>query len=1022
MKKNTLFVSVLAGIGTFVALFAVFSTNNTAQYKSRIGAEVENQGRVDSYFFDMMRKNVTTGKVESADYLKAVEESKRFENSRAGDLDWEFFGPDNVGGRVRGIIVDNQDPDLVYAGGAGGGMYVSTNAAGTWTYKSDGWENIHVSHIAQDGNGRVYAGTGNYADDYPGGGIWVSDDRGDTWSRLSSTIPSALSPSADWSYVNKIAIGKTKNSSGNYTVYAGTRKGLKVSEDNGATWTMPMTQANCSTPYQANIMDVVTTDNGRVFVSYSGGQLYISDAGETNCSYNRVPAANGISSSTRMSIAVCPSDENTVYAFQAWSGSPSGTFKIITSTDAGMNWSDLTPAPPTAVIDSTFDLMGINPVNYNQAIGVDPNNCNSIYVGAVSMYRVDGAWTSVAFNFGDGPFSVHSDKHRFSYSPHDPKLMYVGTDGGVSKTENAAAGTVTWSQNNRHFGTTQYYGLATTPTGQIIGGTQDNGTHLIDPKNGAAGKDGKSVFGGDGFDCESSDIGDVSFTTLYYGQVGRGTYKDGGTFATTIHPGGEDASTSPFKTVIREWESINDLTSKDSVLFANDTIRYSIGAGDGNKKVYTGSLRKPQESAVIVGGQVRFSDELGGQVADDVDQLGVLKSFGDSVGSIDYVTGEYSIRWSFAPPNKSKVNSLFNVEYNAGDTIVLTSQNEGITFNYVLPSAVVVNDSLTIQDPVQSLLAVSMAGGLNLTREALYLPREIPAWKTYSLGSSNTPTCFEFSNDGNHLYVGTYSGNVIRVSNLNEFYSDSTADSVLIQSTIFNSGPAVSGISLHPTDPNLLLVTTGGYGTGQHVYELTAAESSTGTSPRRNLQGDLPDFPVYDPEYNVNNTDQVLIGTELGLWVSDDISGTPSWSKQSGAMGNVPVLDVIQQRLSYSDATNYGRFYLGTFGRGIWSTGDLVSVEEPWKDYSSNSNFNNIETYPNPVVTTSKLSFETPNDGAVSILIYDISGKLVKSSQQYFAKGTAEYEIKANNLDAGTYFVTMQMGSVEGYSSFVVIK
>ncbi|MGB0805985.1 MAG: T9SS type A sorting domain-containing protein [Salibacteraceae bacterium] len=1033
MKKNTLFVSVLAGLGSLLAVFAVLNSSGDAQYSPRETATKSNASKVNAEFFSDMRKNIKTGKVDPSDYINAVAESKRFKNSRATDLSWEFAGPDNIGGRVRAIIVDNVDPDLIYAGGAGGGMYVSTDAAGSWTYKSTDWDNIHVSTIAQDADGIVYAGTGMYADAgsaiggaFPGGGMWISEDRGATWSHIASTTPTSPGSGADWAYVNRVAVSKVKNSEGNYTVYAATNRGLMVSKDKGATWFEPMTiPNNCNATLSGQMQEVVVTSTNRVLVSV-GGSLYASNDGEAVCSYEPIGIANGIGGSNRMSLTVCDSDESIVYAFQTRGANPA-TFEILSSNDGGNNWGPLSPAPPTTTIDSTFDLMGSNPGAYNQAIKVDPTNCDRIYVGAVELYRVDGSWSSVALNFASEPFYVHSDKHWFEYSPHDPSTMYVGSDGGVGKTTNASDNLVNWTTNNRHFGTTQYYGVAFTKGGQIIGGTQDNGTHYIDPTiSGITSKDGFQITGGDGFDCETSNLSSILFTTLYYGQVNRITYENG-IGGSPIH--GQFEGASPFHTVIRNWESKNDLTSKDSIVFLNDTVNQSIGSGDGVKKVYSGFVTKPQDNADIIAGTFVFTDAAGGQTAEDNLSNGVLYSFGDSVGTISYATGEYDIRWTFAPPIGSSVNSRFLVDFDMGDTLQLASQNMAIPFTHVLTAPLGVQDSVKIQDPVQSLFAVSMFGSIRLTREALYFPLGTPTFTSVDVwgsSSSTSPTCMEFSKDGNHLYIGGNNGQIVRLSGLNDWYSGDDPAVVLDKKVIFNGGgAAVSGINIHPTDPEKLLVTLGGYGTASHVFEMFNAQSDVSNTPanRVDISGDLPDFPVYDPEYNVNNPSQVLIGTELGLWVSDDITaGSVAWTDQSGVMGNVPVLDVRQQRLPHNEAANYGQFYLGTFGRGIWMTGDLVSVEENWNEMGNGLAIESLTMFPNPVNGISTLSFEMAQSGLAEVQVYDISGKLIFAQSQSFDAGTARFEINSSNMPSGTYFATVKAGSVQGQTKFVVIK
>jgi hypothetical protein len=204
---------------------------------------------------------------------------------------------------------------------------------------------------------------------------------------------------------------------------------------------------------------------------------------------------------------------------------------------------------------------------------------------------------------------------------------------------------------------------------------------------------------------------------------------------------------------------------------------------------------------------------------------------------------------------------------------------------------------------------------------------------------------------------------------------------------------------------------------------LTSAESATGFSPRRVIQGDLPDFPVYDPEYNVNKPEQIVIGTELGVWVCDDISGlAPAWTQQSNGVGNVPVMDVRQQRLPYYEAVNFGRFYIGTFGRGIWTSGDLVGIDDTWTDFGSDEEILNVKLYPNPVYSISQLTFDMPSNGSVDVMTYDISGKVVRSEKKNYSKGSVNYEINSIDLPAGTYFVTVRTGSVEKHAKFVVVK
>ena len=349
----------------------------------------------------------------------------------------------------------------------------------------------------------------------------------------------------------------------------------------------------------------------------------------------------------------------------------------------------------------------------------------------------------------------------------------------------------------------------------------------------------------------------------------------------------------------------------------------------------------------------------------------------------------------------------------------------GIPFDYKLTTDLPVGESVKVQDPVQTILAVSMDNGIKFTRSALHYPFEIPSFRSYKIWNVGTvaPTSMEYSKDGNVLYVSGDNGTVVKISGFNDWYGDDDPTTVLTKTTIFSNRAPVSGMSLHPTDESKLLVTLGRYGSPSHVYELNDVDKATGVTGFTDINGDLPDFPVYDAEYNLNNPSQVLIGTELGLWATEDIySGAVTWTNQSGAMGNVPVLDVRQQRLPFGEASNYGRFYIGTFGRGIWSSGDLVSVNDKWENFESEQPLSSLEMYPNPVSTNATLSFDMNVSGEARIVIYSITGQLISSEVKRFSVGKAKYSVNSTNMSAGTYFAIVSAGDVQEQTKFVVVK
>ena len=71
-------------------------------------------------------------------------------------------------------------------------------------------------------------------------------------------------------------------------------------------------------------------------------------------------------------------------------------------------------------------------------------------------------------------------------------------------------------------------------------------------------------------------------------------------------------------------------------------------------------------------------------------------------------------------------------------------------------------------------------------------------------------------------------------------------------------------------DDNQILITLSNYGIDS-IFETISGGGANGWV---NIEGDLPDMPVRWGLYNRDNFNQVIIATEVGVWVSDDISSS----------------------------------------------------------------------------------------------------------------------------------------------------
>src|SRR6185437_8887974 len=101
---------------------------------------------------------------------------------------WRPIGP-YTGGRVVTVTGVASNPNLLYAGAVGGGVWKSTNEGVTWRNISDGKipgpsSSIGAIAVAPSDANVLYAGPGEpdiRSDVFPGDGVYQSTDAGKSW-------------------------------------------------------------------------------------------------------------------------------------------------------------------------------------------------------------------------------------------------------------------------------------------------------------------------------------------------------------------------------------------------------------------------------------------------------------------------------------------------------------------------------------------------------------------------------------------------------------------------------------------------------------------------------------------------------------------------------------------------------------------------------------------------------------------------------------------------------------------------
>lgn len=306
------------------------------------------------------------------------------------------------------------------------------------------------------------------------------------------------------------------------------------------------------------------------------------------------------------------------------------------------------------------------------------------------------------------------------------------------------------------------------------------------------------------------------------------------------------------------------------------------------------------------------------------------------------------------------------------------------------------------------------------------------------------------SADGNHLFVGTLEGKLFRISNLATAYNYERADvnspgcivstqpiQLLNPGTGEENTQVITSIAVDPQNPENVMVTLGNYG---NEHNLLFSENALDQYPEFNSrQGNLPPMPVYSSIIEMSNPDIAIIGTDHGIFSTDNIHAqNPQWTKQYTEMGSVPVFELKQQLVfqptkyvelisggeviyvTYPGTNNWGTIYAATFGRGLFMSNDyfLVSMEEITdNDQQIDSD---IRLYPNPARSNIYLEINTKQASAASIQVYDMGGKVVAKQPAIIEKGINTISINLNGLPHGTYIMKVVADHQEFTRKFLI--
>jgi hypothetical protein len=194
-----------------------------------------------------------------------------------------------------------------------------------------------------------------------------------------------------------------------------------------------------------------------------------------------------------------------------------------------------------------------------------------------------------------------------------------------------------------------------------------------------------------------------------------------------------------------------------------------------------------------------------------------------------------------------------------------------------------------------------------------------------------------------------------------------------------------------------------------HNYGVTSIWfTNDGGTTWQNKEGDLPDIPVKSILQNPLIANEVIIGTQLGVWATANYtSSNPTWVRTNNGMSEVPVLDLD---LRNSDNT----ILATTHGRGFFTSQfTAVSLSEN----ESNLIESGVKVY--PTVSNGEIHIKTAfNFGEMQLEVYNISGQKVFNTTVNANNNVTPLSL---SLNSGIYLMKFKSDNSE-ITKKIVIK
>jgi len=276
----------------------------------------------------------------------------------------------------------------------------------------------------------------------------------------------------------------------------------------------------------------------------------------------------------------------------------------------------------------------------------------------------------------------------------------------------------------------------------------------------------------------------------------------------------------------------------------------------------------------------------------------------------------------------------------------------------------------------------------------------------------------DYTPDGDHLFICKF-GKLLRLDSINAatFTLDANPSVTAVPTPITLttitpsglSGRTITSVNVNPSNPEHVVITLGGYGNATFVYE---TKNSLDANPSwKNITGNLPSMPVYDAVVDVDDEKRIILGTDFGIFATED--GGVTWQEANNGMARVPVFEIR----AYEWRPWEGMvMYVGTHGRGYFKSNSLMTNTKK----VNKSEVATIKAYPNPTQGATIIEYtNSGRAGAAEVVVRDMQGRIIEQRTINVTVGANTIPVSLQGKTAGYYFAEISVAGKKSVAKII---